>query len=54
MFRKPKQLAAYFSFDPGDIQAGTFKGRENKLSERGSPQVRAVLHMAVSNVNRQL
>lgn len=53
LFRKPKQLAAYFGLDPGEKQSGTFKGRKNKLSKRGSPQVRAVLHMAaVSSVSR--
>lgn len=37
----------------GEGQSGTFKGRKNKLSKRGSPQVRAVLHMAaVSSVSR--
>lgn len=53
LFRKPKQLAAYFGLDPSERQSGTFKGRKNKLSKRGSPQVRAVLHMAaVSSVSR--
>ena len=53
LFRKPKQLAAYFGLDPGERQSGTFKGRKNKLSKRGSPQVRAELHMAaVSSVSR--
>ena len=53
LFRKPKQLAAYFGLDPGERQSGTFKGRKNKLSKRGSPQVRAVLHMAAfSSVSR--
>ena len=53
LFRKPKQLAAYFGLDPGERQSGTFKGRKNKLSKRGSPQVRAALHMAaVSSVSR--
>ena len=37
LFRKPKQLAAYFGLDPGERQSGTFKGRKNKLSKRGSP-----------------
>ena len=46
-------LAAYFGLDPGERQSGTFKGRKNKLSKRGSPQVRAALHMAaVSSVSR--
>ena len=44
LFRKP----------PGERQSGTFKGRKNKLSKRGSPQVRAALHMAaVSSVSRK-
>ena len=46
LFRKPKQLATYFGLDPGERQSGTFKGRKNKLSKRGSLQVRAALHMA--------
>lgn len=53
LFRKPKQLATYFRLAPGERQSGTFKGCKNKLSKRGSPQVRAVLHMAaVSSVSR--
>lgn len=52
LFRKPKQLAAYFGLDPGERQSGAFKGHKNKLSKRGSPQVRAGLHMvAVSSVS---
>ena len=53
LFGKPKQLAAYFGLDPGERQSGTFKGRKSKLSKRGSPQVRAALHMAaVSSVSQ--
>lgn len=37
LFRKPKQLAAYFGRDPGKRQSGTFKSRKNKLSKRGAP-----------------
>ena len=37
LFRKPKQLTAYFGLDPCEWQSGTFKGRKNKLSKRGSP-----------------
>lgn len=49
----PKQLAAHFGLDPSKRQSGTFKGRQNKLSKRGAPQVCAVLHMAaVSSVSR--
>ena len=30
-------------------QSGTFRSRKNKLSKRGSPQVRAVLHLAAAS-----
>lgn len=49
LFRKPKQLAAYFGLDPGERQSGKFRGSKNKMSKRGSPQVRAALHMAAVN-----
>ena len=53
LFRKPKQLAAYFGLDLGERQSGTFKGYKNKPSKCGPPRVRAVLHMAVvSSVSR--
>lgn len=49
LFKKPKQLAAYFGLDPSERQSGTFRGTKNKLSKRGSPYARAALHMAVVN-----
>lgn len=49
LFRKPKQLAAYFGLDPGERQSGKFRGSKNKMSKRGSPQVRAALHMVAVN-----
>lgn len=48
-FSHPKQLAAYFGLDPSQRQSGTFYGTRNKMSKRGSPYVRAMLHMAVHN-----
>lgn len=49
LFHKPKQLAAYFCLDPGERQSGKFRGSKNKMSKRGSAQVRAALHMAAVN-----
>ena len=49
LFKKPKQLAAYFGLDPSERQSGTFRGTKNKISKRGSPYARASLHMAVVN-----
>lgn len=49
LFCKPKQLAAYFGLDPSERQSGKFRGSKNKMSKRGSPQVRAALHMAAVN-----
>lgn len=49
LFKKPKQLTAYFGLDPSERQSGTFRGTKNKLSKRGSPFARATLHMAVHN-----
>src|SRR5699024_4031069 len=49
LFKKPKQLAAYFGLDPSERQSGTFRGTKNKLSKRGSPYARAALHMGVVN-----
>ena len=37
LFKKPKQLAAYFGLDPTERQSGSFRGTKNKLSKRGSP-----------------
>ena len=49
LFKKPKQLAAYFGLDPTERQSGSFRGTKNKLSKRGSPYARAALHMGVVN-----
>lgn len=49
LFRKPKQLAAYFGLDPSERQSGKFRGSRNKMSKRGASQVRAALHMAAVN-----
>lgn len=49
LFRKPKQLSAYFGLDPSERQSGTFTGTKNKLSKRGSSYARAALHMAAHN-----
>ena len=48
-FHHPKQLAAYIGLDPSERQSGTFHGTRNKMSKRGSPHARAMLHMAVHN-----
>ena len=49
MFKKPKQLAAYFGLDPTERQSGSFRGTKNKLSKRGSSYARAALHMGIVN-----
>ena len=50
-FSKPKELVAFFGLDPGVSQSGTYNRKNNKISKRGSPHVRLILHMlAKSNV----
>ena len=49
LFKKPKQLAAYWALDPTERQSGSFRGTKNKLSKRGFPYARAALHMGVVN-----
>lgn len=49
LFKKPKQLAAYWVLDPTERQSGSFRGTKNKLSKRGFPYARAALHMGVVN-----
>lgn len=50
-FSKPKELVAFFGLDPGVTQSGTYNRKNNKISKRGSPHVRSILHMlAKSNV----
>lgn len=46
MFSKPKQLVAFCGLDPAEKQSGNFKSTSNKLSKRGSPYIRKILHMA--------
>ncbi len=53
-FRRPKQLAAYWGLDPSEHQSGTFRGTKNKMSKRGSPYARAMLHMAAHNAVHSL
>ena len=49
LFKKPKQLVAYFGLDPTERQSGSFRGTKNKISKRGSPYARAALHMGIVN-----
>lgn len=49
LFRKPKQLAAYFGLDPSERQSGTIQSVRNQISKRGSPYVRSVLYMIAHN-----
>lgn len=46
MFAKPKQLVAFCGLDPAERQSGNFKSISTKLSKRGSPYLRKILHMA--------
>jgi len=57
-FSKPKQLVAFFGLDPGVSQSGSYNRKNNKISKRGSPYVRTILHMLAkanvySNRNRE-
>ena len=36
LFRKPKELAAYFGLDPAERQSGTFRGSKNRISKQGA------------------
>lgn len=50
-FSKAKELVAFFGLDPGVSQSGTYNRKNNKISKRGSPHVRSIVHMlAKSNV----
>lgn len=49
LFRKPKQLAAYFGLDPPERQSGTIQSIRNQISKRGSPYVRSALYMIAHN-----
>lgn len=43
-FNSPKQLFAYFGLDPAVKQSGMFNGTAVKISKRGSPLARRVVH----------
>lgn len=43
-FKSPKQLFAYFGLDPAVKQSGKFNGTDVKMSKRGSPIARRVVH----------
>lgn len=43
LFKKPKQLVAFFGLDPSTRQSGKFVGTKTKLSKRGSPYARGLL-----------
>lgn len=49
MFRKLKELAAYFGLYHSERQSGTFRGSKSRTSKRGLYHVRAMLHMAAHN-----
>lgn len=52
IFKKPKQLVAFFGLDPSQNQSGKFNGTKNKISKRGSPHLRAVVNIiAVCNIS---
>jgi transposase len=44
VFKKPKQLYAYFGLDPSSKQSGNFIGTKNKMSKRGSAIARRAIH----------
>jgi transposase len=44
VFKSPKQLFAYFGLDPAVKQSGKFIGTNVKMSKRGSPLARRVIH----------
>jgi transposase len=44
VFKKPKQLFAYFGLDPSVRQSGNFIGTKNKMSKRGSRLARRAIH----------
>jgi len=51
VFRKPKQLFAYFGIDPEVKQSGNFQGTRVKMSKRGSSLARRILYlMAVRSI----
>ncbi len=53
VFKKPKQLVAYFGVDPTVKESGEFKGSKMKMSKRGSSLARRILfNIAVAIVRR--
>ena len=44
VFKKPKQLFAYFGLDPAVKQSGKFKGTNVSMSKRGSRLARRAIH----------
>ena len=49
LFRKPKQLVAFFGMDPSTRQSGKFVGTKTKISKRGSPYARAILDICAQS-----
>ena len=45
VFRRPKQLYAYFGLDPKVRQSGNFTGTDLKMSKRGSPYARRSIYV---------
>ena len=45
-FSSPSKLVAYAGLDASVVQSGTFKGKNNKMSKRGSPYLRKALFSA--------
>ena len=48
-FKRGKELVAFFGMDPSISQSGTYNKKDNKISKRGSPHVRKVLHTLAKN-----
>lgn len=49
LFRKTKQLAAFFGMDSSAGQSGKFAGTKTKISKRGSSYARAILDICVQS-----
>ena len=53
VFKKPKQLFAYFGLDPAVRQSGKFNGTNVSMSKRGSRLARRVIHtIALINIGK--
>jgi len=53
VFKRPKQLFAYFGLDPDVKQSGNFTGTKHKMSKRGSPLARRAIHtIALISIGR--